>query len=119
MDSAPDMDGLIKRCYCGDILDDEEKTFVYVEGTKQDRSAAEDDSVLSDAVWRDLRPPKLFSIDYFPAVSARQVQIQRIQLQGKRKLAGEEEGVQVQQKVNVSINKKKSAFQYLSNTSLV
>ncbi|KAH1022550.1 hypothetical protein HUJ04_011936 [Dendroctonus ponderosae] len=119
MDSAPDMDGLIKGCYCGDILDDEEKTFVYVEGTKLDRSVAEDDSALSDAVWRDMRPPKLFAIDYFPVVTARQVQIQRIQLQGKRKLAGEDEGVAAAEKVNVSISKKKCAFQYLSNTSLV
>lgn len=114
-----DLDEYLKGCHCGDVPEDDEKTFVYIEGTQLDKSLSEDNSVLSETVWHNLKPPQLFSSDYMPSVSARQVQIKRIQLQGKRKLAGDDEDVQATEKVNVSIVKKKAAVKYLSNTSII
>ncbi|XP_050312301.1 uncharacterized protein LOC126747609 [Anthonomus grandis grandis] len=118
MPSNIDEDNLLRECHCGDIVEDEEKTFVYVEGTQNDKTFSEDDSDLRDTVWYNMKPPKLFFADYSPAVTARQVQIKRIQLQGKRKLAGEDETATKKEKINVSIQKKKVAVKYLSDTSL-
>ncbi|KAL1491983.1 hypothetical protein ABEB36_012493 [Hypothenemus hampei] len=111
-----DVDQSLKACHCGDLNVDEEKTFLYVEGTQMDKTLSEDDSSLTETVWYNVKPPKLFSIDYFPAVTARQVQIKRIQLQGKRKLAGDEKLDLAKERV--SISKKKSAVKFLSTTSI-
>lgn len=118
MTSSLDVEGILKSCHCGDAHQDEPKIFVYVEGTKLDRSISEDDSILTNTVWYNMKPPLLFSTEYFPAVTARQVQIKRIQLKGKRKLAGDDEGNGTRERISVSIHKKKSAVKFLSNTSL-
>ncbi|CAG9765179.1 unnamed protein product [Ceutorhynchus assimilis] len=111
-----DMAELERGCHC-EPEDEDDKSFVYVESTQCDKTLSEDSKALTETVWYHLKPPKLFSTNYSPAITARQVQIMRIQLQGKRKLAGDDQVCTVKEKVNVSIPKKKSAVTFLSATS--
>lgn len=76
-------------------------------------------SELSENVWYEVKPPRLFSKDISPYVTARQIYISRIKLEGKRAEIKEEDGDQNKDsKVMVSMNKKKSAVRFLSDMHL-
>ncbi|KAF7272233.1 hypothetical protein GWI33_014969 [Rhynchophorus ferrugineus] len=111
---------ILKTCHCADNEGDEEKSFAYAEPSQVDRCVAHDDSELAEGVWFNMKPPKLFTNgEMIPRVTARQIQIRRIQLQGKRKLVGDDEDDDVKNdKVNVSTLKKKTAMVFLSSASL-
>ncbi|XP_066137981.1 uncharacterized protein [Euwallacea fornicatus] len=121
MPNSPEADELLCCCTCEDGTDvtkDIQKCFLYVEGTERDKTLSENDRVLTETVWYHMKPSKLCITDCRPTVTARQVQIKRIQLQGKRKLAGGEEEVRTKEKGKVGITKKKSSVRYLSDTTM-
>lgn len=109
-------DAKLKPCICEDDPKNLEKSFCYVEGTKVDTSRSDTKQELGENVWYEAKPPKLFTKNATPLVSARQIQILRVVLGGKRGGAALLE--KPKEKVVINMKKKRSAVKFLSTTKI-
>nr|XP_023027561.1 uncharacterized protein LOC111515576 [Leptinotarsa decemlineata] len=109
----------LRPCYCTEDEDSYiEKSFCYVEGTKRDLNASDNKSELSENVWFEIKPPRLFTKDVAPLVAARKIYITRVMLNGKRSTPVNEDEEEKKEKINVSMKNKKSAVRFLSQVHL-
>ncbi|RZC32353.1 hypothetical protein BDFB_000708 [Asbolus verrucosus] len=106
-----------------------EKSFCYIEGSLVDKNTAEEISELHENVWYRMKPPKKSSSSYAPFVSARQIDLVRTLLMGKRQFKfsdvkmesiSDEDGTTELPKpeppTEMSINKRKSSVRFLSKS---
>ncbi|XP_072377437.1 uncharacterized protein [Diabrotica undecimpunctata] len=110
-----------RPCVCTTENVDLEKNFVYIEGTKTDKNISANLPELTENVWYEIRPPKLFSKQPIPLVTSRQTYITRVLLDGKltHLTADEEDGQEEKSTIkNVSINIKKSAARFLGRAGV-
>lgn len=73
---------------------------------------------MTEDIWCDIKPPKLFTKEFYPQVTARQIYITRILLEGTRHTLEDTSDLassKKQEKTSISMNKKKSAVRFLSN----
>lgn len=71
-------------------------------------------------IWYDIKPVRLYKKEFSPLVTARQIYVTRILLEGKRAVIEDENDTSSKhkEKVNISMNKKKSAVRFLSQVRL-
>ncbi|XP_057664007.1 uncharacterized protein LOC130898611 [Diorhabda carinulata] len=113
-----------RPCVCTEENLDYERNYVYVEGTQTDKNVSTNISELSENVWYEIRPPKLFAKQIVPVVTSRQTYIARILLDGKLtnlEEAEDDEVTAVKKEntiKNVSMNIKKSAVRFLGKAGV-
>lgn len=73
---------------------------------------------MTENTWYGIKPPRLFTKEFFPLITARQIYITRILMDGKRTMAQGDEDSDKKEKVTVSITKKKSAVRFLSQVHI-
>lgn len=97
-----------------------EKSFCYSEGPNEDRTFSNSQSEVVEDVWYGIKPPRLYTKEFFPLITARQIYVTRILLDGKRAVIddGEDFSSKHKEKVNISMNKKKSAVRFLAQAHL-
>lgn len=97
-----------------------EKSFCYSEGPEQDKLLGDSLFELTENTWFETKPPRLYTKEFFPLVTARQIYVTRVLLEGKRAIIedAEDAASKHKEKVNISMNKKKSAVRFLSNVHL-
>ncbi|CAH2009081.1 unnamed protein product [Acanthoscelides obtectus] len=114
-------DTYLRPCYCTSY--DEygagggaEKNYIYAEGTERDKGLADSSEEICENVWYESKPPRLFGKEVKPYVTARQVYITRIMLEGSRAtdIKDEEDEKEQIAKAVVGVNKKKNAVRVLS-----
>nr|CAH7745672.1 unnamed protein product [Callosobruchus chinensis] len=113
-------DTYLRPCYCTGDEEDAEKNYIYAEGTDRDKALADGKEEICENVWYETKPPRLFGREVKPYVTARQVYITRIMLEGSRATDVKDEEDEKQQTVKavVGVNKKKLAVRVLSQVNL-
>ncbi|KAJ8941833.1 hypothetical protein NQ318_005116 [Aromia moschata] len=113
-------DSYLRPCVCTEEEKvDTPKSFCYSEGTELDRSTADNVEELSENVWFESKPPRLFKTDCKPLITARQIHVTRIVMNGAPKMLGtEEDDRPMTPKVITKVIKKRSAKRFLS-TSII
>ncbi|KAJ8942762.1 hypothetical protein NQ314_009973 [Rhamnusium bicolor] len=112
-------DTFLRPCVCSEEDRDEPKSYCYVEGTNLDKSRSDTIDELSENIWFETKPPRLFSKDITPLITARQIHISRIIMSGAGAKALESPDEEpINKKVVVNMTKKKSAVKFLSNTEI-
>lgn len=73
---------------------------------------------MSENTWYGIKPPRLYTKEFFPLITARQVYVTRTLLDGKTAAAISDDSSKMKEKVKISINKKKSAVRFLSKANI-
>ncbi|KAJ8920143.1 hypothetical protein NQ315_011802 [Exocentrus adspersus] len=113
-------DTFLRPCACVDESKNISKSFCYVEGTDLDTTRSDTKEELSENVWFENKPPKLFIKGLNPLITARQIHVSRVVMNGARgnlEAAGGE--AQKSGKAAVNMKKKRSAVKFLSTTEIV